>query len=145
MLTQAWRRECRLPADPKAIRQVVGCSLREWRRCWPKIEKYWRVEGDALVPVEALGFARPWPGQNERRHIPLAVRREVFARDGVCVWCAAQERLELDHIVPYSRGGPDTVDNLRVLCKPCNVRRGADRASKPLLQKRTPSVTATES
>jgi uncharacterized protein YdaU (DUF1376 family) len=49
MLTQAWRRQCRLPADPVAIQRAVGCTPQEWKRCWPKVEKYWRRDGDALV------------------------------------------------------------------------------------------------
>ena len=49
MLTQAWRRGGRLPASHEAVRRAVGCTKVEWRRCWPKIERYWRVDGDALV------------------------------------------------------------------------------------------------
>jgi uncharacterized protein YdaU (DUF1376 family) len=49
MLSQAWRRGARLPADHEAIRRAVGCTLVEWNRCWPKIAGYWRVEDDALV------------------------------------------------------------------------------------------------
>lgn len=33
--------------------------------------------------------------------------------------------LELDHIKPYSLGGPFEVDNLQALCSPCNARKGA--------------------
>jgi uncharacterized protein YdaU (DUF1376 family) len=49
MLTQAWRRKCRLPDDHEAIRRAVGCTMQEWNRCWPKIEKYWRQDGGYLV------------------------------------------------------------------------------------------------
>lgn len=49
MLTQAWRRGGRLPNDPEAIRRAVGCTVAEWRRCWPKVEGYWRVDGDSLI------------------------------------------------------------------------------------------------
>jgi uncharacterized protein YdaU (DUF1376 family) len=49
MLTQAWRRGARLPNDHAAIRVATGTSLAEWRRCWPKVEKFWRVDGDSLV------------------------------------------------------------------------------------------------
>ncbi len=34
--------------------------------------------------------------------------------------------LSLDHIYPWSLGGPDTVENLRVLCRSCNSRKGAN-------------------
>lgn len=31
----------------------------------------------------------------------------------------------VDHIVPLARGGPDTEENLQLLCRPCNLRKGA--------------------
>ncbi len=49
MLTQAWRRGARLPNDHEAIMRAVGCKDAEWKRCWPKVEKFWRVDGDSLV------------------------------------------------------------------------------------------------
>lgn len=49
MLTQAWRRGGRLPRDPEMIQRATGCTAKEWRRNWPKIERYWRVDGDTLV------------------------------------------------------------------------------------------------
>lgn len=60
-----------------------------------------------------------------RRYIAADVRRAVFDRDKTCRSCGADHDLSLDHIIPYSRGGPDTVDNLQVLCRPCNSRKGA--------------------
>ena len=49
MLTQAWRRGGRLPNHHEAIQRAVGCTKKEWKRCWPQIEKYWRVDGHNLV------------------------------------------------------------------------------------------------
>lgn len=51
MLTQAWRRGAKLPNDPEEIRRIIGCSEKEWRRCWPKVQPFWIVEGDTLVNV----------------------------------------------------------------------------------------------
>ncbi|MGB8930474.1 MAG: hypothetical protein WCC48_04385 [Anaeromyxobacteraceae bacterium] len=58
------------------------------------------------------------------RHVPAAVRREVFLRDeGKCQWplaeggiCGSTHRVELDHVVPVGRGGKATVAGIRVLC-----------------------------
>ena len=58
------------------------------------------------------------------RHIPAAVRDKVFVRDkGRCAYigmtgerCGATHGLQIDHIVPYGRGGRNTADNLRLLC-----------------------------
>lgn len=64
-------------------------------------------------------------GQLERKSLPQAVRDQVFARDGyVCQHCGSTEKLTADHIHPWSLGGPDTVENLQVLCGPCNGRKG---------------------
>lgn len=49
MLTQAWRRECRLPNDHEQIRRITATTEREWKRSWPKVEPYWRVDGEHLV------------------------------------------------------------------------------------------------
>lgn len=38
--------------------------------------------------------------------------------------CLVDEELQLDHILPVSRGGEDTVENTRILCKPCNNKKG---------------------
>ena len=68
------------------------------------------------------------PRGEDRPAIPLRVRYQVMLRDGnVCQICGAAENLSLDHIIPFSHGGPDTVDNLRTLCRRCNARRGAAR------------------
>ncbi|MGW5408975.1 HNH endonuclease [Streptomyces spiralis] len=63
-------------------------------------------------------------GQLNRRPIPAEVRAFVFDRDGHrCQQCGATQDLELDHVHPWSLGGPDTPDNLQVLCRTCNGRK----------------------
>jgi 5-methylcytosine-specific restriction endonuclease McrA len=76
------------------------------------------------------------------------IRREVFSRDEftckACDWTAIVPDewagrytisgtnaagkwvyLELDHVLPYSLGGPFTVSNLQTLCNRCNAKKGA--------------------
>ncbi len=52
-------------------------------------------------------------------------RREVFARDGyACQYCGKASRsLTLDHILPRSRGGPNTWINVISACVTCNHRK----------------------
>jgi hypothetical protein len=65
------------------------------------------------------------------RHIPAAVRREVWARDqGRCAFvgprgrCRETGRLEFHHLAPFSRGGPMTVANLSLRCRAHNAFEG---------------------
>lgn len=49
-------------------------------------------------------------------------------RDGnKCVLCNSREQLTIDHIIPISEGGTNEAENLRTLCKGCNVMK----ANKP--------------
>lgn len=66
MLTQAWRRGARLPNDPEAIRRAIGATVGEWRRTWPIVKKYWRVDGDALVNETQLEIYAAAKGRSER-------------------------------------------------------------------------------
>jgi 5-methylcytosine-specific restriction endonuclease McrA len=68
--------------------------------------------------------------ERARTPIPRSIKQQVWLRDGgVCRKCGitdAQamirygEHLHYDHIIPFSRNGADTVDNLQLLCGPCN-------------------------
>jgi hypothetical protein len=42
-----------------------------------------------------------------------------------CGYCGAQHFLSLDHLVPVSKGGPDTGDNVVWACRSCNSSKGA--------------------
>lgn len=70
-------------------------------------------------------------------HVPRRFRRQVtntflFARDGYrCQYCGkhraqlrGREFLTRDHIVPVSKGGGNTWQNVVTACSPCNNRKG---------------------
>jgi len=75
---------------------------------------------DLIVIKRPRRFARFAP----RAAIPSAVRLTVFDRDrNRCVWCSSVENLALDHIIPVSKGGSDSIENLQTLCRTCNCRK----------------------
>jgi hypothetical protein len=73
---------------------------------------------------------RPRPGSvtaSTTRHVPAAVRRQVWARDqGQCAFvgragrCSERGFLEFHHLTPFADGGPTTLDNLALRCRAHN-------------------------
>lgn len=66
-------------------------------------------------------------------------RREVFIRDNfTCQYCGRQAGdLTIDHVVPRSRGGGHTWDNLVSACKTCNHRKGGKSVQEARMTLRT--------
>jgi 5-methylcytosine-specific restriction endonuclease McrA len=64
-----------------------------------------------------------------RQPIPRDVRLAVFERDGgCCVECGSGFEIQYDHVIPVALGGAGTVENLQILCAPCNRAKGASLA-----------------
>jgi 5-methylcytosine-specific restriction endonuclease McrA len=74
------------------------------------------------VVVRLTRYVRvPYPSS-----VPLS-RRAVFTRDGqTCVYCGGSAT-SIDHVVPRSRGGTHTWDNVVAACRRCNHTK-ADRS-----------------
>ncbi len=75
----------------------------------------------------SIGITETKELRRQGRHIPRDVMLKVVRRDGqVCQVCnryVPDRELEFDHVIPHSKGGPTTVDNLRVLCRDCNSKK----------------------
>lgn len=83
-------------------------------------------------------------------HVPRKFRRQVtntflFARDGyTCQYCGRHRRelrgrqfLTRDHILPVSRGGTNTWQNVVTACSPCNNRKGNHTPAEAHMKLRT--------
>lgn len=75
--------------------------------------------------------------QHWRRRVLAAGRADGVTR---CPGCGVEldyehgrrpDSAEPDHILPHKWGGRDVVENGRVLCRTCNIRRGAGRRAVP--------------
>src|SRR6266545_4206733 len=104
----------------------LAAVLHEAVRC--AIEKHGKRRG-AVKPARQRKPVAPRPRRpGEREPIPADVKRAVWERDGGrCTYtspdgrrCECRFRLELDHIQPVALGGPSTVANLRLRCRPHN-------------------------
>src|SRR5271156_6060785 len=73
------------------------------------------------VVIRLVAYVRI-PRDTHRRKI---TRRAVFARDNwTCQYCGTRGNLTVDHVIPRSKGGGSTWDNIVASCAPCNRRKG---------------------
>jgi 5-methylcytosine-specific restriction endonuclease McrA len=121
---------------PRAVRLV-------WRGTAEIVE----LDGDRVLRSPRFSFPCPsvvrlvtYVDVRKRRAAAGSLRTRILMRDRYrCQYCgvkAAATELTLDHILPRSRGGRTTPENLCAACKPCNSRKGGRtpaEARMPLL------------
>lgn len=102
-------------------------------------------EHELQVRAESISLTRPSvirlhtfvhiPYQSFRRKI---TRRAVFARDDwSCQYCGKRGSLTVDHVVPRSKGGDTTWENVVACCAGCNRRKGNRSVSQAGMKLRT--------
>ena len=71
-----------------------------------------------------------------------AHRREIITRDNnTCQYCGKEfpsNKLTLDHLIPKSKGGKNTWENLVTACKKCNQKKGnrtPEESNMPLINR----------
>ncbi len=76
---------------------------------------------------------------------PAFTRFNLFLRDSfACQYCDATEELTFDHVIPRSRGGRTTWENIVTACARCNLTKGGrmprDAGMHPHQKPRRPSA-----
>ena len=73
-------------------------------------------------------FTETQEGRNRSRNISHSTIIRVVRRDNntcqVCGKTLLDREIEIDHIIPFSRGGTSDENNLRVTCLKCNREKG---------------------
>jgi len=137
--------------------QYISYDFDDWRevsafrKTFAPAEHDWirTVRFDMVVPriIRVLSY------DHLPRHDVKFNRRNIYARDNSkCQYCGKRfptAELSLDHVIPRSRGGSNTWENIVCCCLKCNVRKGGrtpDEAhmrliARPAKPKRSPVIT----
>lgn len=87
-------------------------------------ERQRKRELEKIVTQELIDNGELFGEQPKRPPIPREVVDAVYRRDGGrCVYCGSTDNLQLDHIIPFSKGGATTLENLQLLCQKCNLEK----------------------
>lgn len=82
-----------------------------------------------MVTVQTAGTFAHYQGGGLFRAIDKRDARAAYERQkGICPICGKHfkyEEMHADHIVPWSKGGKTTPDNCQMLCRDCNLKKGA--------------------
>lgn len=117
----AARHDNAIPADPHYIR-VVAHLEKEPDLKWLEVVDF------CESVAESQKRESPWPS----RYISAELKERVLARDGYkCRDCQSKKNLEIDHIIPVSKGGESIFENLQTLCRSCNRKKRTRLAAGP--------------
>jgi 5-methylcytosine-specific restriction endonuclease McrA len=112
------------PVNVCTVRRAVVLLLKEKAEVVEHAEREIHSANASMsrpVVIRLVTYVRI-PRDTHRRKI---TRRAVFARDDwTCQYCGCRTQLTVDHVIPRSKGGGSTWDNIVAACAPCNRRKG---------------------
>ena len=128
-----------IPADVVAEMAILGLSRDQAEKVAEMLARVERAtEAKAAEAIEARRENER--GRTERYRsngggsIDYGLRQAVYERDGfACVYCGSSEYLQCDHVIPVSKGGETSFENLATACRVCNAKK-RDRDRKAFVR-----------
>jgi len=133
-LARVWQELGRQPVGRDMVMPLSTFSMDPYEPCfggWRNaLRAFAKWADEGVIPEEVGSARRAAPGRKSRNPI-LRLRFAVLRRDSFkCTACGRNPatnpgtELHVDHKIPWSRGGPTTLDNLTTLCEKCNLGKG---------------------
>ncbi len=125
-----------LPISKINVRRAIQLLITGKAEALDLTQESWLVRSPSMVLVVPAYIRLTVTSVERIWKVPPVNRREVLRRDNyTCQYCGSHKHLTLDHVIPVSRGGLHTWDNVVTACERCNQRK-SDRtpieASMPL-------------
>lgn len=136
MSTPSWRSAYRRSTLTK--RRYNQTTTRRRLRKWRSLN---RERSNFLRRLDEYR-SRLWPGAIDTLGW-LEWKAVLEAHDFKCAKCGADKKIETDHIIPLSKGGSNTKENVQPLCRACNARKGDKVESPSTLQEDCSSQEST--
>ena len=97
------------------------------------------------APGSRAAYFRDYRKKYGVSHSLRNMRTDILNKLGKkCINCENDKELQLDHIIPKSKGGTDDIENIQVLCKKCNTIKNNNVAQRITQQKNVACNTETE-
>ena len=101
-------------------------TVLDWYDDWIVSSPTWETRVPAVIMLKQ---------QQRKRRKPRFSKVNLYIRDlYTCQYCDIQlikKELTLDHVIPLSKGGRTSWENIVAACMPCNTRKGNKTAMKP--------------
>lgn len=122
-------------------------SLNHCKTCMFNYRKDWRTKNSEAIKIrkqislvkqiakDPISYKQTRTANAHRRrdrkinngdvsYITKDVVKYIYEKyNSTCLCCGSKSKLSIDHIVPVTKGGLSTVDNLQLLCMLCNIRK----------------------
>lgn len=96
--------------------------------------RFYYDKDEEFLLNEELVWNHPYRAKRNAKH-RLRMYANLFIRDikksmvkqtPQCILCGSSDKLEIDHIIPISKGGKNELSNMQVLCSKCNNLKRAN-------------------
>ena|ERR1700761_3318386 len=127
---------CNIKIRLDKLRKCTQCRIQGCKYCIIDHEEIWvcgkcRPEIPIVLIAEVLEqieeetetYDFNWI---ERKFWRMELKRDIWRRDRGCVFCCKRlsyRKATIDHLIPQSKGGENTLDNLVVACVDCNSEK----------------------